>query len=120
FNYHQNTPYLTDTKSARDYKNTFSYRLGAQYMINEKFAARGGIKYLMTPVQDGYVTPEVPDANHFNYSLGIGYKMSSRLTADASFTMESMKRTDTNKETQMSGTYRTNIYMPGISLNYNF
>ena len=120
FDYAQNTPYLDDTKSARNYKNTFSYRLGAQYLVNEKLAARAGIKYLMTPVQDGYVTPEVPDASHFNYSFGLGYKMSSHLTVDASFTIQTMKRTDTNKETQMSGTYKTNIYMPGVSLNYNF
>ena len=120
FDYEQNTPYLADTKSAREYKNTFSYRLGAQYTITDKFAARGGIKYLMTPVQDGYVTPEVPDASHFNYSIGLGYKLSSRLTADMSFTIQNMKRSDTNLETQMSGSYKTNIYMPGISLNYNF
>src|SRR3954462_4899630 len=46
FDYAQNTPYLADTKSPREYKNTFSYRLGAQYVISEKLAARGGIKYL--------------------------------------------------------------------------
>jgi long-chain fatty acid transport protein len=120
FDYAQNTPYLADTKSAREYKNTFSYRLGAQYTINDKIAARAGIKYLETPVQDGYVTPEVPDASHINYSLGLGYKLSSRLTVDMSFTIQSMKRSDTNNETQMSGSYKTNIYMPGISLNYNF
>jgi len=120
FDYEQNTPYLADTKSARKYENTFSYRVGAQYTVSEKVAARAGIKYLMTPVQDGYVTPDVPDASHFNYSLGLGYKLNSRLTADMSFTIQSMKRTDTNVETQMSGSYKTNIYMPGISLNYNF
>jgi len=120
FDYAQNTPYLADTKSAREYENTVSYRLGAQYTISEKLVARGGIKYLSTPVQDGYVTPEVPDASHFNYSFGLGYKLNSRLTADMSFTLQSMKRSDTNLETQMSGSYKTNIYMPGISLNYNF
>ncbi len=120
FDYAKNTDYLADTKSARNYENTFSYRLGAEYTINEKLAARGGIKYLMTPVQDGYVTPEVPDASHINYSLGLGYKLNSRLAVDMSFTIQTMKRTDTNTETQMSGTYKTNIYMPGISLNYNF
>jgi len=120
FDYAQNTPYLDDTKSARKYENTFSYRLGAQYSINEKVAARAGIKYLSTPVQDGYVSPDVPDANHFNYSIGLGYRLNSRLTTDMSFTFESMKRTDTNIETQLSGTYKTNIFMPGISFNYNF
>jgi len=120
FDYENNTSELQDTKSARKYKNTFAYRLGAEYHVTNKFDTRFGIKYLITPVEDGYVSPDVPDATHFNYSIGLGYKLSNRMTADASFTFQHMKRQDTNIETQMSGTYKTNIYMPGISINYNF
>jgi long-chain fatty acid transport protein len=120
FDYANNTNELPDTKLARNYKNTFSYRLGAQYSLTSKFDARFGIKYLVSPVADGYVSPDVPDATHFNYSLGLGYKLSSRLAADVSFTFQSMEREDTNIETQVSGTYKTYIYMPGLSLNYNF
>lgn len=120
FDYENNTSELQDTKSARNYKNTFAYRLGAEYHVTSKFDTRLGIKYLISPVQDGYVTPDVPDATHFNYSIGFGYKLNNRFTADASFTFQHMKRQDTNIETQMSGTYKTNIYMPGISINYNF
>lgn len=120
FDYEKNTSELSDTKSARNYENTYAYRLGAQYHVSDKFDARLGIKYLISPVKDGYVTPDVPDATHFNYSVGFGYKLSHRVTADASFTYQHMKRKDTNIESQMSGTYKTNIYMPGISINYNF
>ena len=120
FDYENNTSELSDTKSARNYENTYAYRLGAQYHVSEKFDARMGIKYLITPVKDGYVSPDVPDATHFNYSIGFGYKITCRITADASFTYQHMNRKDTNIETQMSGTYKTNIYMPGISINYNF
>lgn len=120
FDYATNTAELSDTKLSRNYKNTFSYRLGAQYSVSNKFDARLGIKYLVSPVANGYVTPEVPDATHVNYSVGLGYKFNSRLAADVSFTFQNMERTDTNIETQMSGTYKTYIYMPGLSLNYNF
>ena len=120
FDYEQNTPELQDTKSARNYKNTFAYRMGFQYAVNPKLDARAGIKYLITPVKDGYVSPDVPDASHVNFSAGLGYKVSSRFTTDVSFTFQSMERTDTNIETQMSGTYKTYIFMPGLSINYNF
>ena len=120
FDYANNTTELPDTKLARNYKNTFSYRLGAQYSLTNKLDARFGVKYLISPVEDGYVSPDVPDATHFNYSIGLGYKLSSRLAADVSFTFQSMERADTNTETQMSGVYKTYIYMPGLSLNYNF
>ena len=120
FDYENNTQELSDTKSARNYENTYAYRLGAQYHVTDKFDARMGVKYLISPVKDGYVSPDVPDATHFNYSVGFGYKLTHRVTADASFTYQHMKRQDTNIESQMSGTYKTNIYMPGISINYNF
>ncbi len=120
FDYEKNTNELQDTKSARNYENAYAYRLGGQYHVSRKVDARVGIKYLVSPVKNGYVGPDVPDATHFNYSAGLGYQLSHHITADASFTFQHMKRMDTNKETQMSGTYKTNIYMPGISINYNF
>jgi len=115
-----NTPVLADIKSVRQYKDGYALRLGGQYAICNKLDARAGIKYLISPVQDGYVSPDVPDATHFNYSIGLGYKLSKHLTADASFTFQRMKRSDTNNQTELSGTYRTDIYMPGLSINYNF
>jgi long-chain fatty acid transport protein len=115
-----NTPYLADTKTAREYKDGYAFRLGGQYAICKKVDVRAGIKCLVSPVKDGYVSPDVPDATNFNYSIGLGYKLSNHLTADASFTFQRMKRSDTNIQTQLSGTYKTNIYMPGLSINYNF
>lgn len=120
FDYKNNTASLSDTKSAREYKNVTAFRLGAQYAVTKKFDVRAGIKYLPSPVKDGYVTPEVPDASHVNFSAGLGYKMRHGFSVDASFTFQNMKRTDTNLETNLSGTYQTYIFMPGISLNYNF
>ena len=120
FDFEKNTAEVQDTKSPRNYKDVFSYRLGAQYALNTKLDARAGIKYLTSPVQDGYISPDVPDASHVNYSMGFGYKLSSRLIADMSLTIQKMKREDSNIETQMNGKYHTNIMMPGISINYNF
>lgn len=120
FDYENNTAELADTKSPRNYKDAYALRLGAQYAVNNKLEVRGGIKYLSTPVRDGYVSPDVPDAANFNYSIGLGYKASSRLGLDASFTYQSMTRKDLNFESQLYGTYKTNLLMPGVSINYNF
>jgi long-chain fatty acid transport protein len=120
FDYEKNTDELEDTKSPRNYKDAYAFRLGAEYMLNNKFDLRGGIKYLGTPIKDGYVSPDVPDAININYSIGLGYKVNSKLGLDASFTYQSMNREDVNLETQLNGTYKTNIFMPGLSINYNF
>lgn len=120
FDYENNTASLIDTKSARLYKNTFAFRGGAQYKVTEKFAARLGLAYGITPVQNGYVTPETPDANRVNYTAGIGYQIGKHLKLDASFLFTHLKRTDTNKETGLSGTFKTNVCAPGISIGYKF
>lgn len=120
FDYENNTASLIDTKSARKYKNTFAFRAGAQYKINTHFAARLGLAYGITPVQNGYVTPETPDANRVNYTAGIGYELGKHLKIDASFLFTHLKRTDTNIETNLSGTFKTNVIAPGISVGYKF
>lgn len=120
FDYENNTASLIDTKSARMYKNTFAFRAGAQYKINAHLAARLGLAYGITPVQNGYVTPETPDANRVNYTAGIGYQLGKHLKMDASFLFTHLKRTDTNIETNLSGTFKTNVIAPGISIGYKF
>ncbi|MES2762978.1 MAG: outer membrane protein transport protein [Bacteroidota bacterium] len=119
FDYENNTASLIDTKSARMYKNTFAFRAGAQYKIDTHFAARLGLAYGITPVQNGYVTPETPDANRINYTAGIGYE-TKHLKIDASFLFTHLERTDTNTETNLSGTFKTNVIAPGISIGYKF
>lgn len=120
FDYELNTESLEDTKSARLYKNIMAFRLGTQYSINDQFQVRAGLGYGISPVQNGYVTPETPDANRINYTVGIGYNWNKKLFIDASFLYTQAERTDTNFETNLSGTYKTRVFAPGISLSYKF
>jgi long-chain fatty acid transport protein len=120
FDYSTNTEKLLDTKSARMYKNTFALRGGAQYKITEQLITRLGLAYGITPVQNGYVTPETPDANRINYTVGIGYQFGKHLRFDASCLFTQLERSDTNIETNLSGTFRTNVIAPGISITYKF
>ena len=120
FDYKNNTATFPDTKLPRDYKNTFAFRLGAQYKITPKFTARVGVALSLTPIKSGYVTPEVPDANKVNLTAGLGYQVCNRFRVDVSYTFENLNRTDNNLALQMNGTYKTYLSAPGISLTYKF
>jgi long-chain fatty acid transport protein len=120
FDYAQNTASLVDTKSARNYKNILAFRLGANYSLTEKLDLRLGLAYGFTPVQEGYVTPETPDANRMNYTAGLGYKIGNHFELDASIFFTHLKRTDTNLETNLSGTFTTNVIAPGLAIIYKF
>lgn len=120
FDYATNTTSLVDTKSARRYKNSVAFRCGAQYMVTEQFAVRAGIAYALSPVQDGYVTPETPDANRINGTVGIGYAINKSFGLNASFLFTTFKREATNFETNLTGTFKTVATIPGLSLFYKF
>ncbi|QJD96914.1 long-chain fatty acid transporter [Mucilaginibacter robiniae] len=124
FDYANNTSVLADTHSPRDYKNAVSLRGGAEYKgINNlsKWAIRAGGGYTSAAAQAGYVTPEVPDAKRYYLTAGLGYKAASHLDIDFSFEYEHLfSRTQTNMESNLSGTFKSNVYIPGISLAYHW
>jgi long-chain fatty acid transport protein len=121
FDYKNNTPLLQDTHSPRDYQDAVSLRAGAQYKATNKLALRFGGGYVSAAAPDGYVTPEVPDANRTYVTGGLGYKVAQHLDIDISFEYEHLlQRTQTNYETQLSGSFKSNVYIPGISLAYHW
>ncbi|WP_129716064.1 OmpP1/FadL family transporter [Pedobacter sp. SYP-B3415] len=118
---YDNNARIPDTESPRNYKDAGALRLGGQHEIDNKFVVRAGVGYAITPVREGYVTPEVPDADRWLLSAGLGYKPDERFQIDLSFLYENVKsRTETNLETNLSGTFKTAAYIPGISLSYKW
>jgi long-chain fatty acid transport protein len=121
FNYGQTTATLQNTHSPRNYKNAYDFRGGAEYKATPMVAIRFGGGYATTPVQDGHVTPEAPDNNRLYGTVGLGYKVAKRLDLDFSFEFEHvMSRTQTNIETNLAGTFETNVIIPGLALVYHW
>jgi long-chain fatty acid transport protein len=121
FNYAINTPSLQDTYSQRNYQDAFNIRGGAEYKATSNLALRFGGGYASTAVEDGYVTPEAPDANRAYVTGGLGYTFNKKLDMDISFEYEHiMARDQTNIQSQLAGTFETNVYIPGISLAYHW
>ena len=120
FDYETNTSSLEDTKSPRMYENSYAFRLGAQYKLMSELDLRAGVGYSISPIQDGYVTPESPDANRLNLTAGLGYRIGEHFAVDASYTFAQLKRTDKNLETNLDGTFKTYVSIPGLSLSYHF
>lgn len=60
--------------SPKNFKNAKTFRIGTQYMFNEKFAGRLGYYYDESPYKDEYFIPEIPSFNASVFTGGIGYK----------------------------------------------
>lgn len=120
-NFADNTDKLEDIHSPRLYKNSFIYRIGGQYKLNGKWMARIGTYYDMSPVKEGYLSPETPDADKIGITGGATFSITKMIQLDASLLyIEGMKRTDTNIETQFGGTYKSKAVVAGVSLQWMF
>lgn len=121
FTYAQKSPAINTTVLPQNYKQAYTLRGGAEYRGCTKLALRFGGGYATAAAPADYVSPQVPDANRVYFTGGIGYKVASHLNVDASFEFEHLlARQTTNAYTQLSGTYETNVYIPGISLSYHW
>jgi long-chain fatty acid transport protein len=116
-----NTELLEDTKLARNYKNVFAFRLGGSYDVNESTILRAGVFYDMTPVQQGFVTPDGPDANRLGLCIGASYKAGERFQIDGSLMyVRTADREGKYDQVGFEGVYRIRAIIPTIGLNYSF
>jgi long-chain fatty acid transport protein len=121
FDYETNTSSLMDTKSPRRYKSTLALRLGGSYAISDKFTAMLGGAYDPSPVRDGYVSPDLPDANHIMVTGGLAFKPVKRLSIIGVFEyVITEKRTGAFTEAGFEGKYDNRIVNPGLALTYDF
>lgn len=116
-----NTDKLEDVHSPRNYQNTFIFRLGAERKINDLFTVRAGTYYDLTPVPDGYLTPETPDSDKIGVTGGLSIYPIKKMHIDLSFLyIQGKERYDKNLETQFAGTYKSRAFIPGIGFGFVF
>lgn len=118
----------TTSSSKRFYEDALTFRLGGQYKLTSGLTVRAGGAYDFSPVKDGYVTPETPDADRISGTLGASYAFGEKFSVDLSAQYVSLKkRSQTQADLinngttdRIAGTYKTTIVVPGLGLNYNF
>lgn len=121
FDFAENTDKLEDIKSPRHYRNTMIFRLGVEHKKSDRFTMRAGVYYDLTPVEDGYITPETPGSNKLGVTTGVSILVAEHFNLDFSLLyIEGAKRTDTNLETGFGGTWKANAIIPGFALEYIF
>lgn len=121
YNFAQNTGWLQNIDEPRKYRNTLTARLGACYKINKVVAVMAGGAYDPTPVENGYVSPDLPDADRIEIGFGATVKPIPRFTIIAAFQgVSSVKRNSTYEYRNFSGVYQTMSAAPGLAIYYNF
>jgi len=116
-----NNEKLVDSRSPREYRNSFIPRLGAEYKFNDKLIARAGVYYDATPTNEDYFSPETISLNQFAFTLGLSYMPIKGLSIDLSYLqLEGLEADKTYTPDNFGGTYKSRAFIPGIGLSYNF
>ncbi len=118
-----------DKEVKEDWKNSFIFRTGLEYWVNEKFALRTGLLYDQTPQPQSTMDPVLPDADRYAFTGGIGYKSGSFILDVAVQFEKFLDRTSPNRSIPAyqvmginlgEGTYSTTAFLFGVSFGYIF
>ncbi len=121
FNYGDEVNGSKRSSVARLYENRLAARIGGHYQATDALAIMMGAAYDPSPVRDGYVSPDLPDANRVVLTAGLSLKLAKSLNLLAAVEyVSSEKRNASYDEAAFSGKYQTKAVTPGIGLTYDF
>ncbi|MCJ2044263.1 outer membrane protein transport protein [Methylobacterium sp. J-078] len=68
-----------------NYKDGFTYAVGAEYDWSPALTVRAGVAYEVSPIDFENRSVRLPDANRVNVSVGASYRWSEKLTLTAAY-----------------------------------
>lgn len=109
----------------KNYKNSWTVKLGAQYDVTKRFCVRAGLMIDQTPVNKQYYNPETPGATKIEPSVGLSFFPVPQLSIDASVLyVHGIKTTGSctypdlllGRPTTFTGVFQVNAWAPSIGL----
>jgi len=88
-----------DTAIPEHYRDTWSYAVGADYVVSPKWTVRAGIQRDQTPTRDGERDARVPDSNRWNFAGGASYALTPSFTLDGAVTYVQFEDASIDKTT---------------------
>ncbi len=104
-----------------NWKDTWSYGFGADWMLSKEWMLRAGYQFLETPVPDETLSPSLPDADRHIVALGIGYQNGAH-AIDLAWNLSIYDDRDVAKvQSQVfKGKYELDSDLLGLSYSYTF
>jgi len=118
-----------DQNILEGYDDAWQYRFGASYDLNARLTMMAGYVRDDTPQPVESMTPMLPDGDRNDYSLGIAWQASPRLTVTATYmgvdfdersnVIDGVHRSY-DLETSPAGTYDSSADILGLGFGYRF
>ncbi len=118
----------TTITTPKNWHDTWAFRFGASYEVNDYMKLRAGYIYDLTPVPDSSFDPQVPDSNRHIFTVGQDLKI-WRFTLGIAYNyILSESRTKSNTivvnggaaPLQANGRYNSDVHSLGLSWSFQF
>jgi len=104
----------------RDYRDTWTMRLGGEFRFNETWAARLGYAFDQTPITDEHLDPILPDADRHFVMAGCGFRHGD-FSVDATYTAVFYEDVSTSTNAEgFNVDYESFSHIASLALNYHF
>lgn len=103
---------------AKNWKDQWTYRVGAQYAVNKNLDLRAGFAYDINPIPDSTLGPELPDSDRYNYSIGSGIHNDYCSLDFGYMWVHWADRTVNN--VRENGTFKSDAHLVGASVTVKF
>jgi long-chain fatty acid transport protein len=114
------TPAASFTRP-QNWKNSWSYRLGANHPVTADWDVRLGTLYDKNPQPTNVVSPLLPDSDRIGVSFGAGWHRGPFVIDATEFVLHFKKRSTLGQSLDnFNGTYKTDANLATINLGYRF
>lgn len=103
-----------------NWEDSWTYGVGADWAIDDKWTARAGVVYLESPIPEETLAPTLPDDDRYVYSAGLGYHDKAN-ALDLGYAYSEYERTvDENVNPGFLGSYDVAVHLVQVSYSRNF
>ncbi len=107
----------------KNFKNTFIYRIGAEYVATDAITARAGFIYDSTPVDVQHYGPETPGSDKMSFTTGFTFRLCEKCDLDCALQFLNGKKISGStpmSTTTFTGTFKTFAFIPSVGLKIKF
>lgn len=120
-NFDNTTERFQNIDLLRNYKNTTTVRLGAQYVESCCLSFRAGVAYEQSPLNKQFAFPDMVDSDRFSFTAGFSYDFDDHWAVDLAAGLIENKQINANyAPLNFSGTYKSRTVTGSAGLTYTF
>lgn len=107
---------IPDTTTDTNWEDNWTYGVGADYVLDEKWTLRAGFIYLETPIPSETITPAISEEDQTVLSIGFGYQNGDhRIDAAYAIGFFNGRTVGNNDNPTLNGDYDFESHLVGIS-----